>query len=1173
MSQARQSNLFAAESWVNIYKAFPQVNFSAYDFNSIKTALVEYLRQYYPEDFNDYIDSNEYIALIDMISYLGQSLAFRMDLNSQENSLDTATRRESILKLARMLSYKPKRNIASKGLIKITSLMCNDDLYDSNGTNLNGTVILWNDPNNPDWFEQFILVMNNVFVQSNPFGQPVEKAAFGSTKTQIYRLNNVKLNAGQIPFTASVDNSSIPFELINVTIEDGLTYGERAPDNNAAFHIIYQNDGNGNQSKNTGFFAMFKQGSLRYEDYNVVTPLENRLIEYQSTNVNESDVWVQTLDDSGNTLINWTKVPAIETNNIIYNDVEKNIRDIFTVQTLPENKISVRFGDGRFGNVPTGIIRCWHRVSENAALTIRPQNIRNLNINLPFLNKSNITKRVVFGVSLQETITNSQPNETDAEIKRRAPQLYYTQNRMVNGEDYNVFPLNNSTILKVKAINRIYSGHSRFIDINDPTGKHQNANVFADDGILYLDPANIHESVTVNDALSPIEIVTNVIQPMLYQEDFLNFIYQTMRHSINENFASQITITQDLFWKPSSQSTSNSTGVFVNSIGTTEPIGPNVSGFKRYIAPGALLKFERAGWVGVSSIAGNGNYITPTGIGSIVLAENVAVNDKIIAIMPRIRTRLSPSEIDEITSAILAENTFALMYDFQLDAWYLRTTDFGPYSMNEIDYTMTTSSAPDQSKSWLQLIEFKGNVDSSFWNVSNRGLKFVFESTTDVRFFFVNNKRVVNQITGLQNSDNINIFKTNGHPGYGIAKKNYKVWPSTIGATSVNYNRGEYVLYDGHFYVCLNTHTTPTGANPDDVWVKDYANWDFVEGNLPEDMIFNLSDTYMYQDGYQEPSRVIVTFTDHDQDGMIDNPEAFDEVVFGKVPSDSPNLLVHFQRYTSFDGYIYVKPIENVRWFANLNAANNDLIINANLWSNGDVIFTADTGYYELTNNVFLQAEPRKYHNRQGRADLDFQWKHFASIDERIDPAVTNVIDLYVLDRQYDFLLRQWIINNESFDSLPTPSSVEQLRIAYSEFNDTKMTSDQLIFHPVNYKMIIGSRADEELRATIKITKLNNATMSDGEIKTNVLNAINEYFGIGNWNFGDTFFFSELSTFIHQKLVTQIAGVVLVPSDEQSRFGNLYDIPCETDEIFISCATVDDIEIVRTFTDETLRMS
>ena len=94
--QQRQKQLFAAEDWQVIYTAFTQVNFNAYDFNTIRNAMVEYIRLNYPEDFNDWIESSEFVSIIDLLAYLGQSLALRMDLNTRENFLDTAQRRESI---------------------------------------------------------------------------------------------------------------------------------------------------------------------------------------------------------------------------------------------------------------------------------------------------------------------------------------------------------------------------------------------------------------------------------------------------------------------------------------------------------------------------------------------------------------------------------------------------------------------------------------------------------------------------------------------------------------------------------------------------------------------------------------------------------------------------------------------------------------------------------------------------------------------------------------------------------------------------------------------------------------------------------------------------------------------------------------------------------------------
>ena len=67
-------------------------------------------------------ESSEYIALIDMIAFLGQSLSFRADLNARENFLETAQRRDSIPRLARMLNYYPKRQQIARGLIKVNSV-------------------------------------------------------------------------------------------------------------------------------------------------------------------------------------------------------------------------------------------------------------------------------------------------------------------------------------------------------------------------------------------------------------------------------------------------------------------------------------------------------------------------------------------------------------------------------------------------------------------------------------------------------------------------------------------------------------------------------------------------------------------------------------------------------------------------------------------------------------------------------------------------------------------------------------------------------------------------------------------------------------------------------------------------------------------------------------------
>jgi len=129
-STTRQNSLLVNQDWTKVYESFRNADFQSYDFQTLRKSMIDYLRIYYPEDFNDFTESSEFIALVDMIAFLGQSLAFRTDLNARENFIDTAERRDSVLKLARLVSYVPKRNQAATGFLKFDSVQTTETLRD-----------------------------------------------------------------------------------------------------------------------------------------------------------------------------------------------------------------------------------------------------------------------------------------------------------------------------------------------------------------------------------------------------------------------------------------------------------------------------------------------------------------------------------------------------------------------------------------------------------------------------------------------------------------------------------------------------------------------------------------------------------------------------------------------------------------------------------------------------------------------------------------------------------------------------------------------------------------------------------------------------------------------------------------------------------------------------------
>ena len=235
-------NNYAAESWDKVYSAFTQINFTSYDYDTIKESLLQYLKIYHAEHFNDFIESSELIAILELFAYVAELLAYRVDTMAHENFITTAQRKQSILRLARLISYRAARNIPARGLVKINTVRTSETIFDSLGNNLANISITWNDANNTNWKEQFFLVINKSL--TTKFGQPSKSYQVGDVLMQLYTFNNQADDFvnGVSPF--NVPGDGINMELVPVDIDENGPY-ERAPDVNQQFNIVYAADGKG----------------------------------------------------------------------------------------------------------------------------------------------------------------------------------------------------------------------------------------------------------------------------------------------------------------------------------------------------------------------------------------------------------------------------------------------------------------------------------------------------------------------------------------------------------------------------------------------------------------------------------------------------------------------------------------------------------------------------------------------------------------------------------------------------------------------------------------------------------------------------------------------------------------------------------------------------------------
>jgi hypothetical protein len=1124
-STNRQNKLLAAEDWKKIYQTFKNADFQSYDFDNLRRTMISYLRDNYPEDFNDYIESSEYLALIDLIAFLGQNLAYRYDLNSRDNFLELAERRESILRLARLLSYNPKRTISANGLLKFTSVSTTETIIDSNGRNLSGQNIVWNDPANVNWYEQFIKVINAAIPETSQFGKPQIAGTVSGVKCESYRFNSSNNDLPVYAFSKPVDGRNTNFEIVSTTFVDRDKIYEEPPLKGNSPAFLFRDDGQGPASSNTGFFMLFKQGTLNEGNFNIPRPGQNEAINIDSFNINNDDVWLYSLDSSNNETNLWTKVDSVEGNNIIFNSVNKNIKNIFSVLTRTADRISLVFADGTFGNLPQGTFKVYYRTSNGLTYVINPTDIRNIAVDISYFTKTGKAETLTITMALKYTINNAAASESSESIRENAPATYYTQGRMITGEDYNVLPLSVSQeIIKAKSVNRTSSGISRYFDLRDASGKYSYTNLLGADGILYKE--DFLDSFVFNyNTRSDIEnVIVNFVQPL--------FRKSTVKDFYLDKFPKIGLADTGLRFFVRTEGTNITTGYIGDQFGAGKKLGSFTASNLKYLIAGSMVKFVPGeGKMFLNgqivnfdpSVKGSTQYIWSkivrlfgdgTG-GSLGILQNgegpVTINDiipngaLIESVIPKFSLTIENAVKDRMSDLIFSGKEFALRYDISSTSWKIissanidKKTGFSLGREGDL-------SSSNADSSWIILFE----TDGEKYTVSYRNLRYVFESSQEIRFYFDASDKIYDAVTG-------NIIK------------------DTITVLGVN--------------------SDPNSPSP----MSNNFQWQIVED-------------YKASDGYVDTKKISISFYDVDEDGIVDDPDLFLKIV---DPLTNPTSKIIFQkRQVGLDGVFDYYYFDNTDNFIKVYQTQDDVLLDLSNLKIGQLVYVINENlvkqYNGSTQPFTINSE---YKGFFGRSKLKFQYIHAADSDVRLDPSTSNIVDVYLLTRSYDTDMRNWIAGITP--NKPLPLSSDNLFVNFgNKLNSIKSISDEIIYHPVKYKVLFGNQADSSLRATFKIVKNSNIVISDNDIKVLVIDAINEFFSIENWEFGDTFYFAELSAYIMKKATPNISNIVLVPKSPSLSFGSLLEIKSNSDEIFISSATVEDVEIISEITAARLQAS
>ncbi len=1142
----RQTAIFGVEDWKQIYQTYREADFQSYDFETLRKSFVDYLRLYYPETFNDYIESSEFIALLDVMAFMGQALAFRTDLNTRENYLDTAERRDSVVRLANLVSYTAKRNTAAEGMLKVFDVTTTENVVDYNGVNLSNVTVNWSDPTNPDWQEQFTAIINAALVDTQRVGRPGNRQTILGVRTEEYAVNLVPGFLPVIPYAATIDGVNMPFEAVTATSIGRDYVYEPSPVPSTAFNVLFRSDQLGFSSANTGYFFLFKQGILTNTDFNLAERISNRTVNINVDGVNNTDRWVFQLDNLGNINREWTYVESVYA---AAAEQTVALRPIYSTTSRSNDQITLVFGDGVFSEIPTGIFRCYTRASNGLQYIINPADMQNVAIPISYTDRNGNLQTITFTCGITQPVTNSQARESIDAIKQRAPARYYTQNRMVNGEDYNLFPYTEyNSIVKSKALNRSSIGTSRYLDLVDNTGKYSSTNTFSSDGAVWeqnILPTELFTYINRNDIA---DFVTNTAQPQLDQATMKQFYYANFpRVTINTGTTALST------WNQSTTLANETTGYFRNAIvsatwpnGTPIPVGTSTTSDFKYVQVGSLIQFvaptingvtyyfdrnnklqpgtpskpdERTEiWASAQAIIGDGynggvgNLLS--GSGPITINNFVPTGAVVQEIIPLFVTDLPTILEQQIAEQMLLFRNFGLGYDSlgtitgTIGNWYLITSTNLDTSA---DWSQTTPGAAGNTSginsdaSWLAQFV----VQNQNYTVTFRGLAYYFGSVLQTRFFFYDDQLVYDSRTGTVIKDFINVLAMN---------------------------------------------TKPNSTLP-------------LEG----DVYMNIIGQPVESDGYVDDFQVLVSYRDADNDGVPDDPDFFDTIV-GTTSTSGP--FVFFQQTVDFDNlqrYLLVEQdVVNYDY-----ATIDDLELVKSEWSPGQVFYTYDDDAFYLLSVSITGArtlvEQTGWIAQSGRQQLYFQYRHNSPLTNRIDPGTTNIIDLYVVTLSYYTAYQNWIRDTTGTVIQPDTPTIDELSTAYQGLQDYKMISDNIVLNSVNFKPLFGAKAAQQLKATIKVIKAQNSTASTSEIKSSVVTEMNSYFSIDKWNFGDTFYFSELAAYLHRQLGTIISSVVLVPLDTQKSFGDLYEIRSQPNEIFVNAADITNIDVIDALTSTNLR--
>ena len=755
-------------------------------------------------------------------------------------------------------------------------------------------------------------------------------------------------------------------------------------------------------------------------------------------------------------------------------------------------------------------------------------------------------------MELQDDMVTGLPAETINEIKRNAPEAFYSKNRMVTADDYNGFlPTLNNDVLVLKAENRTFSGHSRHVDLKDPTGKNRPLIEFANDGYFYREESVKNTFVADDITRRTVDLLDEYIESKLSDVGLLNFYYgklnlNSVTGSAALNYFPTVYIGKTIYHTTLKNSITaspiNFNSLLVDHANTNDPYDNFDINGGMLMIDNELFTYTVLTQVGTNSTftgvkrAAQGTTATSHTAGSKVYkvldyrwrvayndtnSSNGYISESTANVTPvklgftaggELRS-LRPGAVVRLQSPIGA-NRWVNVYDIKGDGLGIENSDY-IYTGLLVNGMGTVEIS--KSITSLDLVKEILPPFTRVFDDLTRTLiieKLNAKENFALKFDNITPKwTIINNIVNIESSWN----RTNNNNEWLLACiRDGTGWKIII-------RQLDYVFGSDELIRFYNINWSPTFNSRFSSMSKDTISLLEMGANnkIQESKSYKISGYYVYDDGYTDNSKVKVTPLDLDNDFLPDDPDHFISLV-----NNNSLALINYDE----GDFSYLIPQ------------------------------TADT-----QDSVVVKTVP-------GIRSLPFKWQHVVESDQSLNPSLTNIIDVYVLTKSYNDEYVSWKRSNDVSVLAPLPQTSEELRDNFTGLTSYKMMTDEIIFHPIKYKPLFGNLSSEEFQAQFKAVKTIKSKLTDSEIKSKIIDAIDKFFAPGNFNFGETFYFTELAAYIHTSLRTDLSSVVIVPINQESKFGTLFQIQPDRNEVVTSVATVNDIIVISEITDSNIRI-